>query len=121
MRKTMAKKSTKKLIVSLEKQGKKTKKAVWKSIAERLAKPARIRAKVNVDKLNKLAKKQKDKIFVVPGKVLSMGEINTKIEVACLDYSEKARKKIEAHKGKILSLTELIEAKPKESEMVIVQ
>ncbi len=117
----MAKKSTKELIVSLEKQGKKTKKNVWKSLAKRLAKPTRIRAKVNVDKLNKLAKKQKAKVFVVPGKVLSMGFIDTKIEVACFNYSEKAREKIEEQKGKVLSLSELIDAKPKESEMVIVQ
>ncbi|MCR4335016.1 MAG: 50S ribosomal protein L18e [archaeon] len=121
MRKTMAKKSTKELIVSLEKHGKKTKKKIWKSLAERLAKPTRIRAKVNVDKLNKLAKKQKGKIFVVPGKVLAMGVIDMQLNVACFEYSAKAKEKIESQKGKIISLTELIESKPKESEMVIVQ
>jgi len=121
MRTTKAKKNTQQLIVALEKQGKKSGKNVWKSVAKRLAKPSRNRARVNVDKLNKLAKKQKDKIFVVPGKVLSMGEVEEKINVACLDCSKRARDKIEKQKGKVILLKDLIEAKPKESTMVIVQ
>ena len=121
MRTGPTKKSTRELIVDLEKQGKKSGKKVWKDVAARLGKPSRNLAKVNVYKLNALSKKFPGKIFVVPGKVLSSGDVDSKIGVACFTCSEKAREKIEAGKGKVMSLKELVGAKVKESSMVIVR
>jgi len=115
------KQETRTLIVDLEKYGKKSGKKVWKTIANNLNKSTRNRAKVNVYHLNKLAKKQKNKTFVVPGKVLATGFVDEKIEVACLDYSEKAKEKIMEQKGKIISLKELINEKTKEEKMVIIK
>ena len=115
------KQETRDTIVKLEKYGKKTKNPIWKDLAKRLKKPSRIRAKINVYKLNKLAEKNKDKIFVVAGKVLAKGNIETKIEVACFNYSEKAEQKIIAKKGTIMLLTDLIDKKINANKTVIVQ
>jgi len=115
------KKETRDLIIKLEKKSKKAGKAFWKDIAKRLAKPSRGRASVNVYKLEAIAKKNNNKVLVVPGKILATGNIETKIVVAGLDCSEKARKKIETAKGKVMSIEELLESKEKESNMVIVK
>jgi len=121
MRTGPTKQETRDTIVKLEKYGKKTKKAVWKDLAKRLKKPSRIRAKINVYRLNELAEKNKDKILVIAGKVLAKGNIEKKIEVACFTYSEKAKEKIIANKGTIISLTDLIDKKISADKMVIIQ
>jgi len=121
MRTGPTKQETRDTIVKLEKYGKKTKKAIWKDLTKRLKKPSRIRAKINVYRLNELAEKNKDKILVVAGKVLAKGNVETKIEVACFNYSEKAEQKINAKKGNIMLLTDLIDKKISADKMVIVQ
>jgi len=115
------KQETRTIIVDLEKYSKKSGKKIWKTIAKTLGKSTRNRARVNVYHLNRLSKKQKDKTFIVPGKVLATGDVDGKIEVACLGYSGKAKEKIEKQKGRILTLKELIEEKPKAEKMVIVK
>ena len=109
------------VIVSLEKQGRKTGKKVWKDLSQRLSRPSRNRTSVNLYRLEALAGKNAGKTFVVPGKVLSTGSLNSKIEVACLSCSEKAAEKIVALKGKVVPLRKLIELNPEAGKMVIVQ
>ncbi|MEK6958096.1 MAG: 50S ribosomal protein L18e [archaeon] len=121
MRTGPTKDGTRKVILSLEKHGKKSGKRIWRDLSERVARPSRIRAKVNLYKVAKLAAKMPEKIFVVPGKLLSVGEVNSRISVACLECSAKARQKIEMQKGKVMSLEELLASKPKESNLVVVQ
>jgi len=99
-------KSTRDLIVKLEKLGRKNKKAIWLKVAEILSKPRRNRASINLWRLNKLAKKFPSKTFIMPGKVLGKGDVSGKITIAALDFSGEARKKIEAMKGKAISLEE---------------
>src|SRR3989338_3798779 len=111
---------TREIIVDLEKEGKKSGKAVWLKISERLSASSRRRAQVNVYSLSELAKKNPGKILVVPGKVLSKGNAEGKIEVACFACSEKARKAMEGAKGKVMTLKELIAPKTAPGKMVIV-
>jgi len=110
-----SKESTRKLIIALEKKGKKDKAGVWLGIAGKISSPTRIRAKVNLWKLSKLAAKNKGKLLVVPGKVLGTGELENSAEVAAFSFSDSAKKKIEKVKGKVISLQELIESKAKAS------
>ena len=112
---------TRKLVVDLEKHGKKTKKRVWRVLSEKLAGSTRRRPSVNVYKLSELAKRNEGRILVIAGKVLAKGNADTKIEVACFACSGKAKAKIEAAKGRVWSLAELMESKPKENRLVIVQ
>ena len=112
---------TREIIVDLDKFGKKAKKELWRDLAERIGKPSRHRASINVYKLSRLAKANAGKVLVVPGKVLAKGNAETIIEVACLACSGKARREIENAKGKVMSFKELLASKPHADKMVIVQ
>lgn len=83
---------------------------VWKDIAERLSKPLRNYAEVNVGKLERYARE--GELIVVPGKVLGSGEITRAITVAAWRFSESARRKIEAAGGKCISLQEALRENP---------
>ena len=80
---------------------------VWKDIAERIAKPRRLYAEVNVSKIEKFA--SPNELVIVPGKVLGGGEIKKPIKVAALSFSGSARKKILEAKGECYSLSELLD------------
>ena len=80
---------------------------IWKDIAERLAKPKRLYAEVNVSKIQRYAKE--GETIIVPGKVLGGGKITKPVTVAALSFSETARKKIIEAGGKCLTIKELLE------------
>jgi large subunit ribosomal protein L18e len=82
----------------------------WKRIAKDLKKSTRQRRIVNVYKINKFAKD--GETIIVPGKVLSVGDISKKVDVAALNFSIEAKKKIEDAKGKTLSISELLQKNP---------
>jgi large subunit ribosomal protein L18e len=65
-------------------------KASNQELAGALAAPSRNRAKVNVDAIQK----NKSETIIVPGKVLSSGEISRKAKVYALGFSEKAEEKL---------------------------
>ena len=82
----------------------------WKRVWLDLKKPSRQRRAVNVYKINKYAKD--GETVLVPGKVLSVGEISKKVQVAAFTFSSEARQKIERAKGKTLTIPELIQQNP---------
>lgn len=98
-----------KLILELKILGDKHNINLWKRIAKELEKPRRIRRKVNLYKINKYTRD--NEIALVPGKVLSLGELNKKITVAAYQFSDTAREKINSI-GKAISIKELIEKNP---------
>ncbi len=107
-----------KLIRFLKKQSSENKVNIWRDIAEDLAKPRRQRVAVNLSRLNRNT--QKNDVVVVPGKVLGAGKIDHPITVAALAFSEKAKEKISAAKGKCLSLFKLIKKNPKGSNIKLI-
>lgn len=111
---------TKKLIASLNQTSRKTKKAFWKNIANIIEKPTRNRVIINIDKLDMLAEKFKGKIIVVPGKILSKGELNNKAKIVSVQASSKAIEKINS-KGEYLFLKDFIDDKVKVKDLVIVK
>ena len=106
-------------IALLEKEGRKSKKKIWKDIATRLKKPRRNRVKVNIWKLNKLNEKLGKKYLFVPGKVLGFGEVDREMNVIALQFSETASKKI-AEKGKRLTIAEALKQGINPKEIAIV-
>jgi len=112
---------TRKLIAELEKHGKKASQKIFLAVAEQLSKPRRQRVEVNLQKLSRIAEANKKKTIVVPGKVLSIGNAVAGIEIAALNFSSGAQKKILEAKGKAISLKQLVESKAKPSEMVLVK
>jgi large subunit ribosomal protein L18e len=62
----------------------------WIEIASILTGPRRKRKNINLSDLSKI----EAKTVVVPGKILSQGEIEKKVKVAALNFSEKAKEKL---------------------------
>ncbi|MAF36246.1 50S ribosomal protein L18e [archaeon] len=84
--------STNTLLRSLIAKCTKQKSPIWTRVAKDLSRPRRIRREVSLLRINKYSK-DGDKI-IVPGKVLATGELNHKVEVYALEYSQDARDKI---------------------------
>jgi len=112
--------ATKRLIIELEKNSRKTKKRIWKDLATRIGKPTRNTIDINVEKLDVLAKKFAGKTLIVPGKVLSKGVLTTKTTIVAVNASEAAIKKINAN-GEFVLLKDFVNDKVKVSELVIVK
>ena len=84
--------------------------ALVKRVIKDLMKPSRQRRVVNVYKIEKNAKD--GETILVPGKVLSLGNISRKIDVAALTFSEEAERKIKEANGKVMTIKELLESNP---------
>ena len=89
----------------------------WKRIVHDLKKPSRQKRIINVYKIDKLAKD--GETIIVPGKVLSVGEITKKVDVAALQFSEGAKQKILDAQGKILTISELFKQNPEGKKIKI--
>jgi len=82
----------------------------WKRVLEEVNKPTRQRREVNLYKIDQFA--QDGETILVPGKVLSMGELKKKVDVAAMSFSAEARQKIVDAKGKVWSISELLHKNP---------
>lgn len=91
----------------------------WADIAERLKRPRRLMAEVNISKLSKYT--SDGEIVVVPGKVLGSGEISHSITIAALSFSKTAKAKLIKAKCKCLSIAELAELNPEGSRIKIIE
>ena len=105
------------LLRSIRDVNRKEKVPFWKALIGHLEKSARRRAEVNIGKLNMFSGKE---TLVVPGKVLSMGNITKVFEVAALAYSDGAKAKMDASKIKYMSLDELLKKNPKAKAVKII-
>jgi large subunit ribosomal protein L18e len=83
---------------------------VWKALYRYLSKPRRQRPVVNLSKVNRHCKD--GDLVVIPGKVLSSGDINCKVRVAALSFSERAVEKIRAVGGECMTIEELLKTTP---------
>jgi len=119
MKKGPENKNLKETIVFLEKTSKKNNSGIWKKVAEKISKPRRLHAQVNLGKISRLTKPN-DKIVVV-GKVLGAGSLSHAVEIASIAASEGTRGKVKKAGGKLVSIREMAEANPKGSGIVILQ
>jgi len=113
------KERAKKTIALLEKEGRKSKKAIWLDLANRLGKPRRQRCSVNMWKIEKLARLFPKKNLVVPGKVLAFGQLSEKANVIAFEFSSGAREKIEKAGGKAILFEEAIAEKIAPKTMIL--
>ena len=105
------------LIIELRKLASKQKVRLWKRIAEDLEKPTRQRREVNLYKINKHTRQ--GETALVPGKVLSLGNIDKKLTIAAYQFSKQAKEKI-SKTGKAISIKELIKDNPKGKKIRII-
>ena len=82
---------------------------VWKRVAADLSKATRQRRSVNLYKINSVARE--GEIIVVPGKVLSVGNLDKKVTVAAYKFSSEAKAKIAAN-GTVMSIEDLLKTNP---------
>jgi len=82
----------------------------WKKVVKDLNRPSRQRRTVNVYKIDRYARD--GETVLVPGKVLSVGEISRPVAVAAVNFSAEAKRKIIEAKGKALSIKELLQSNP---------
>ncbi|RLG38913.1 50S ribosomal protein L18e [Candidatus Alkanophaga liquidiphilum] len=108
---------TVRLIEELKKKAKEEGVALWKDVAERLEKPRRRYAEVNLSKINRYSKD--DEIILVPGKVLGSGKLERKVAVAALSFSKSAYESINAV-GRCMSIEELMKENPEGSNVRII-
>jgi len=98
------------LIKDLKKNAFEHEAPIWKDIALRLEKPARNWSVVNLDKIDKYINEKETAL--IPGKVLSSGNLSKKVSIAAFAYSETAKEKIKKAGGTALSIPELIKNNP---------
>jgi len=98
------------LIEGLKEKAKKENTNAWLKIADALSKPTRKRKVVNISKINHYSKE--NDVVLVPGKVLSAGNLNHKVTVVAYQFSQQAKEKINKN-GATMTITEFIEKSPK--------
>jgi ribosomal protein L18E len=92
------------------------KKADLLELANKLAGSTKKHAAVNLNKIND----SKKDVIIVPGKVLSLGEIKKKCRVYALSYSETAKEKLKAAGCETKTILEgLKESKKLEGELIV--
>ena len=82
---------------------------VWSDVADRLEKPRRTHAEVNLGRIERYARE--DETVVVPGKVLGSGAIRKEVTVAAVDFSGTAETKIQ-QVGETKRLEQALEDNP---------
>ncbi|SFR59606.1 50S ribosomal protein L18e [Halogeometricum limi] len=91
---------------------------VWQDIADRLEKPRRTHAEVNLGRIERYAKE--DETVIIPGKVLGSGVLEKNVTVAAVDFSSSARKKIE-QVGSTVTLEQIAEDNPEGSNVRVIR
>ncbi len=100
----------KKLIADLRSLSTKEKVPLWRRVADDLSKSTRKRREVNLYTLENTLKE--GEIALVPGKLLSEGELKKKVTVAAFRFSDQAKEKVTAV-GKAITLQQLMKENPK--------
>ena len=90
---------------------------IWKDIALRLQKPSSNWPEVNLEKISRYTKEKETAL--IPGKVLSDGDLTKKVSIAAWSFSDKAQEKIKKAGGKCLSIKEILENNPKGKDIRI--
>ena len=107
------------LINKLYEQSRNEDAAIWKDVAKRLERSNRRTAEVNLSDINRNA--DADETVLVPGKVLSNGDLDKKVDVVAFKFSAKAQEKIENAGGECISIDEIMQSNPKGSNIRIME
>jgi len=90
----------------------------WLKVSNMISTSSRKRISLN---LNQIDKQSKDgETIVVPGKVLGEGELNKKVKIVALKFSESAKAKLKKNKIEILNIDEEVKNNPEAKKVKIV-
>jgi large subunit ribosomal protein L18e len=107
------------VISLLRKTSKEQTAPIWADVADDLAHTRSQRVVTNLSSINRCT--EKADVVVVPGKVLASGALDHAVTVAAFEASDAAKAKLEAAKGKLITITELMAQNPKGSKVKIVR
>ncbi|QLG62492.1 50S ribosomal protein L18e [Halorarum salinum] len=106
------------LIAELKSVARSSDAAVWQDVADRLEKPRRTHAEVNLGRIERYA--NEDETVVVPGKVLGSGVLRKDVTVAAVDFSGTAETKID-QAGRAMTLEEALSNNPSGSDVRVIR
>jgi len=86
------------------------KNSAWLEVAGILSGPRKNWKNLNLSEINKDV--SEGDTVIVPGKVLSQGEITKKIRIAALGFSQTAKEKLEKTKSEVVSILDEIKKNP---------
>lgn len=99
------------LVEELRKKSFELKAPIWRDIAEKLSRSRRKKVAVNIFEIERNT--EKNDFVVVPGVVLSVGELTKPVNIAAWRFSAAAEEKIKKAKGKMMTIEEIMKEKPK--------
>jgi large subunit ribosomal protein L18e len=106
------------LVADLKSAARESSVGVWQDVADRLEKPRRTHAEVNLGRIERYARPEET--VIVPGKVLGSGVLRTDVTVAAVDFSSTAETKIE-EVGNAVALEQLMDENPQGSNVRVVR
>ena len=106
------------LIAELKSTSREADADVWRDVADRLEKPRRTHAEVNLGRIERYAREEET--VVVPGKVLGSGALQKNVTVAAVNFSSSAETKIE-QVGEPVSLEQALEENPNGSDVRVIR
>ena len=83
----------------------------WKKTAQILSASTRNHSNVNLDQIDKDTKA--GETIIVPGKVLSQGEVTKKLRICALSFSAKALEKLKSTKSETVTILAELQKNPK--------
>ncbi len=105
------------LIEELRKKAYSENTMLWKRLATDLEKPTRKRRAVNLSRINRHT--SNGETIVVPGKVLSAGDLEKQITIAAYQFSKEAMEKITKSKSRAITINELMNTKDVKNVRII--
>lgn len=91
----------------------------WLGVAGILSGPRKNRINLNLNEIEEKA--DNSKIILIPGKVLSQGEITKKMKVVALGFSERAREKLLKSGCEIKTILEEIKSNPNAKDVKVLR
>ena len=91
----------------------------WKKIAEILSSSRKNKIEINLSKIS--AEIEDGKTIVVPGKILSQGEMEKKCKIVAFNISGKAKEKLLKSKCEVSNILEEIQKNPEGKNLKIVK
>ena len=115
IKKQIKKKTNSELVETILKTAKNEK---WFDVARIISGPRRKKISINLDEINDDFKD--GEAIVIPGKVLSQGELHKKIKVVALNFSENAKEKLSKGKKDFATIEEEIKKNPDAKNLKII-
>lgn len=91
---------------------------IWRRVADDLSKSTRQRRTINLSSINRYTKP--DETVIVPGKVLSSGNLDHSLTIAAWKFSEQAIQKIKKANSKAISIQDIMKENIKKKRVRII-